>query len=410
LNIAYRAGSAIRSFFTGLRSDKAIVAKVVDLLSQRYSPYDIFGRNIYDIPEIRTAINFVGQKVSLVPFTHIVIDSDGSVSEVKDSFNRVLTVRANPYQSPSKYKQCIVKRLMIANNAYIMPEWDDSGNLVALWPLPFAHAEYTTANGIQMITFQAPDGPYTFPYADIIHLTRFPDLKEGARNDAPREYLEVTKSLQKQAVKDAENSGRINAMMTSAMPLKDELMKEKLEKFKKMYMTAENTTGIGMIDAQFKLEPLNLNKNVLKLDVMQEITNQLYNYFGVSNKLVGYTATELENEQFVDGTAKPIVYGMNEEYTFKLFSNDEIDKGNRITGDTLQLEISTLTAKTSFINMMLYHGPMNGNEARRYVGMNRGPKELDEYRPNLNGVNAKGIDKYQNVEDKTEGGDKQNEE
>lgn len=388
------------------KKNMQVVSQLVQLLNSRYSPIDIFGREIYDVPEIRNAINKVAEKVAMVPFDHVRQDQKGKKDQIFSSIHYVLTVRANPYQTPTAFKTCMVTRLYLYNNCFVLPEWDSKGNLLALWPLPFSRCEYKTdQDGAVWIVFQASNGPYEFPVEDIIHLMRFPDLKHGALRQATGDYIQVVKSLQNQAVKDAESSGKVNAIMKTMTDLKPEHMKRKLEEFKELFLTSENTTGMGMVGPTYDITPLNLKTVVLKADVLKEVTNRLLNYFGTSEEIINNTASDLHYEQWIDDEIKPPVQQISEAFTYSLFSYQEIVRGNKIDGDTVALEISTLSAKTAFIDKTMYHGVINANEARKFVGLSRGPDELDKYRPNLNGVDSKKIDEYQNGK----GGEEENE-
>ena len=398
----------VRTWAARARKDRDMqtVTRLVQLLNSNYSPIDIFGREIYDVPEIRNAVNKVAEKVAMIPFDHVRQDTKGKKDTVFSSIHYVLTVRPNRYQTPTAFKTCMVTRLYLNNNAFVLPEWDGKGNLTALWPLPFTRCEYKTdREGQTWIVFQAPDGPWEFPQEDIIHLMRFPDLKHGTYRQATGDYLQVVKSLQNQAVKDAETSGKVNAIMKTTTDLKKEHMKKKLEEFKDLFLTSENTTGMGMVGPTYDITPLNLKTVVLKADVLKEVTNRLLNYFGTSEEIINNTASDLHYEQWIDDEIKPPAQQIGEAFTYSLFSYQEIMRGNKIDGDTVALEISTLSAKTAFLDKAMYHGFINGNEARRFVGMSRGPDELDKYRPNLNGVDSKKIDEYQTGK----GGDNVNE-
>ena len=190
--------------------------------------------------------------------------------------------------------------------------------------------------------------------------------------------------MQNQAVNDSESSGRINALLQVKTQLKDIDMKKKLDSFKDLFMTAENTTGMGMIGAEYDVHKLDLKINPLNTQLLTDITKQLYNYFGPSYEIINGTAGELEYEQFIDNKAKPIIYQIQEELTYKLFSKNEIYFYNKIQAETVDLEISTLSAKTAFYKEMVYGTIMNRNEIRRRLGMPKGPKELDQFLGNKN--------------------------
>ncbi|MDF2802335.1 MAG: phage-related protein [Anaerocolumna sp.] len=111
-------------------------------------------RQLYDIPEVRTAINFVAEKVGSIPFYHIRADTEGNMDMVNDSFQYVLTVRTNKYQGPQVFWTQMITNYLTNNNAFAMPEWNDNGTLSALYPLPFRHFDFAQdENGKLIIVF-----------------------------------------------------------------------------------------------------------------------------------------------------------------------------------------------------------------------------------------------------------------
>ncbi len=363
--------------------DKLTATRLVNLLNQGYSLMQI-NRRLYDIPEVRTAINFVAEKIGSIPFYHARADTEGNVSQINDRFNYVLTIRTNPYQGPQVFWTHVITTLLLTNNSFIMPDWDESGKLVALYPLPFTQYEFSQdENGKLIITFTSSGG-YSFYYDDIIHLQRFPTLKGGATRQAIGNYEQIVNTMQNQAVKDSENSQRIAALLQVKTQLKGSDMLKKLNEFKDLFLTAENTTGFGMIGAEYEVHKLDLKLSPLNKDLLESIIGYIYTYFGVSKDIITHNATELQYEQFIDNTIKPPVWQIEEELTYKLFSDAEIHHYNRIFAELVDLEISTLTAKTAFYKEMVYGTIMSRNEIRKRLGMTRGPDELDKFLENKN--------------------------
>lgn len=365
------------------KRDKLTVTRLINLLNQG-TPIISISNDIYNIPEVRTAINFIAEKVGSVPFYHIRADTEGNMSLINDRMNFILTVRTNPYQGPQVFWTHVIARVLLTNNCFIMPDWDESGNLRALYPLPFTGYELSQSpDGRIIITF-AGNGVYPFWYDDIIHLQRFPTIKGGIKQQATGNYVQIVNTMQAQAVKDSAASGRIAALLQVKSQLKGSDMLKKLNEFKDLFLTAENTTGFGMIGAEYDIHKLDLKLNPLDTELLDGITRRLYNYFGVSYEIINGTANELQYEQFIDNTIKPIVWQIEEELTYKLFSDTEIYHYNRIQAELVDLEISTLSAKTAFYKEMVYGTIMNRNEIRRRLSLSRGPAELDKFLENKN--------------------------
>lgn len=379
----------VRAMF---QSQKITSNMIIDLLNNGYSLMQI-SSDLYNIPEIRTAINFIAEKVACIPFRHCREDSQGNVETLKDRLDYVLRIRTNPKQGPQIFITQAITQALLYNNSYIMPEWDDVGKLKWLHIMPFTQAQYGFENGKTTIIFS---GQYQFYYEDIIHLQRFPTDKGGSIRQATANYIEIINTIESQAVNDSKTSGRIAAVIQTNADLKGDGMKKKLEEFKDLFLTAENTTGFGMIGANYNIQKLDFKSNPLNKELLDDIVTALYQYFGVYPSIIDGSASELTCSQFINSTIKPWSYQIEEEFTYKLFSDTEIYHGNYISGDLIDLEITTIAAKTNLYDKMLYQGVFNRNEVRRRLG--EGRKEgLDEYRANLNSVDASKINQYQGV-------------
>lgn len=347
------------------------------------------GRALYSIPEIRTAINFIAEKAASVPLRHVRVGSEGNIAPLDDHVQRVLAVRPNPFNTPQAFVNVLVTRLLVNGHAYVYPEWE-GGRLKALYPLPFTHhqLEEDKQTGFRWAVFDSDTGKQRFMLEDLVILSRFPALGEGRQlssySDPVSNYVNILGTIQGQAVNDVETSGRVTGLIKSKVPLQGADMQKKLDEFKKLYLTAENTTGLGAIDPNYDFIPVELKKMPLNIDLLNIITKQLYNYYGVSSDIINGSATELQYEQFVDNTVKPICYQLEEELTYKLFTDREISQGHRVQAATMDLEISTLQAKTAFIKEMIWAGVLSRNEARVWLGRGKGDAELDVFQISKN--------------------------
>ncbi len=374
----------ITNVFRPPKDETITAAQIIDLL-QRGMPLMSFGRNLYDTPEIRSAINFIAEKVGSVPFYHARADEHGNIETMNSRIQYVLSKRANPLQSPQVFWTYVTTRLLLANNVYMFPDWDDRGMLRAIYPLPFGQHEFgQDEDGRVVIRFPAAGNKGLFYYDDIIHLQRFPTQTGGAVVQATRGYMEVVNTLQTQAVNDSKNSQRIAALLINKSQLKGSDMKKKLEEFKDLFLTSENTTGFGMVGPEYEVHNLDLKIQPLNKEVLNAVVDYLYTYFGGSRAIFTHSASEIEIEQFINNTITPIVYQIEEETTYKLFTNTEMAHHNKVLAELVDLEISTLSARTTFYKEMLFASVMTRNEVRKRIGLPKGPARLDEYQESKN--------------------------
>ena len=134
-----------------------------------------------------------------------------------------------------------------------------------------------------------------------------------------------------------------------------------------------------MIGSEFEVHDLKMDKTPLNKDMLESIVSYLYNYFGVSKEIINGTASEIQYQQFIENTIKPIVWQIEEELTYKLFSEREIGHNNKIASELLDIEIASLSSKTTFLKEMSFAGIMSRNECRRRIYLKKGPAALDEF-------------------------------
>lgn len=373
-----------RALGIGGNSRAPASAAIVDYIMRGYAP-GLLGRTITDIPEIRTAVNSIAERVASVPWSHIRVSADGSYQPLTGPIHNALSLRPNPFNTPQSNMTLMVTRLLLYNNAYILPEWDDSGSLKWLWPLPFAtHEVVTKDNGEVYLKFIGAPGGYEFPWQDIIHLQRFPTGKAGVVRQATGNYETILNAIEQQAVTDSANSNKLSILLQPARELKSETAKAELKKFRDDYLTVENTTGYGMLPNNYTIKEVQPKNTPLNVQMLQIVTAALYSYFGTSSDIVNLKATEQEYIQYVDGTIKPIVAQIEQEFTYKLCSPLEIAKGQRIQANLIDLEIANTRDKTQFLKEMAFAGMMSPNEGRILMGLPKGDKQLDKIQQSKN--------------------------
>ena len=357
----------VAGWVTGM-GNKATLTKLINLLNSGYS-LGMINRTLVNIPEVRTAIYYIARVCGTVPFNHVINDPETGVRTRKwDRMDSVFRVRTNPYQCPSIFIESMVAQLLIWNNAFALPIWDDGAQLKWIMPLPFRSFQFKNINGELYIEFPGADQSL-YKYCEIIHLQRFPTFRGGMQDQATGNYTDIVSTMQAQAVNDAKTSGRLGALMIAKTGLNPTHMKKKLEEFKELFMSSENTTGFGMVGSEYDVKELNFKINPLNFTLLEGVTKAIYNYFGVSPEIINGTANDVQNEHFIKGTVKPIVEQIEQVSTYTLFTDSAIAQGHMIVSDLFELHVATLAAKTVLADKGVYGGWLNKNGARRLFSM-----------------------------------------
>lgn len=358
-----------------------------------------YANQIYDIPEVRTAIEKVADIFSCVPIWHKRVDKDGNVTYMEDATARVLTYQPNPLQNGTQFIKNLITDLLVQNDAFAEPIFDNkTGALSQIYPLPVRNKQLSLENNQGYVQFfdarNNPDKKYNLK--SLIYLNRFSTLSGGTKNNLGL-YETVLKSLGEQIVNVA-NPKKPRAILQSTLTgsgtLKDRDKAGVMNDVKASFDNEIN--GIAYFDRHWQITPINWQENDVNKELMQLVINIVYNYFSINEAIINNKATEIEMQLFIANTIKPLAIQCEREFTNKLFTINEFNFGNRIEFDYHALTVTTLQARTALFSVAIRSGILNQDECREYLGQPPLPNGWGKkYRVTADTVDIEIADKYQ---------------
>ena len=108
---------------------------------------------------------------------------------------------------------------------------------------------------------------------------------------------------------------------------------------------------------------------------MEQIRENVFNYFGVNEDVLQNKAKAEELEGFFDGCIEPFAIQFSEALTKMLFSERERAQGSYLIANANRLQYMSTSQKVAMAQQLLDRGVMSVNEAR----------ELFNYTPVDNG-------------------------
>lgn len=360
-----------------------------------------YANQIYNIPEVRSAIEKISDIFSSMPIYHRVTDKSGYSVYKEDPTIRVLTYKPNPAQNGTQFIKEAVTRLLLDNNVFIEPLFDyKSGALKNIYVIPSQYFRIEMANNLSNAYVQFLDAKNNptqrYNLDDIIYISRFCSLFGSGENKLGL-YETVLKSLAEQIVNVA-NPNKPRAILQSNQngqgQLKEKDKKGTMESVRANF--ADNVQGLVYFDKMWTVTPINWTENNVNQALMQLIINIVYNYFGINENIMNNKGTEIEMAMFVNTTIKPLALQFEKEFTNKLFTENEYYFGHRIEFDYQPLLITTMTAKTSWAQIGLRNGFLNIDEVREQFGYSPLLKGLGQvYRTSADLVNIEIVDDYE---------------
>jgi HK97 family phage portal protein len=358
-----------------------------------------FAASIYDIPEVRTAIESFADIFSSIPKYVERIDKNGNIAYYdtpqERMTQRVLTLTANPLQNATQFWKNVITRLMLDNNVFIEPVFDfETGGLKQLYVLPHDNFNFTLNGENAQVQFLRIGKIYNLN--DLIYINRFANLSGGVSNNLGL-YETVVQSLAQQAINVA-NPKKVRALLQSKTGtngnLKTEDKKGTLKEVKANF--DDNVDGLAYLDSTWQITPINWTENDVNRELMQFVVNIVYNYFGITETIINNKASEIEFGLFVRNKIEPLARQIEQAFTSKLFTPREIEVGNKIEFDTFNLSVSTITSKTGLFNVALRQGILKIDEAREMIGLTPLPDGKGQMiRVTADTISIDKVDEYQ---------------
>lgn len=391
----------VRDFFKrffGLNGEKR---KVMQTIINKYYGGNInwfaynYASNIYNIPEVRTAIESFAQIFVTVPKYFERKDKDGHVVYFENNSSRVLTLRANHLQNAAQFWTNFITQLLVNSNAFAEPIYDrKTSELKEIYVLPNDQFEFHLYDDYATVEFMSIGK--TYDVKNLIYINRFSSIGGGARNDLGL-YETVIQALAAHAI-DVADPKKPHAILQSTAGMQGNLKaQDKKGTLKDIEANFDSTVkGIVYFDPQWKVTPINWQENDVNRELMQFVINVVYNYFGITDAIINNKATEIEYEMFIKNKIEPLARQIEQEFTAKLFTKREQEFGNRFEIDTFSLSVSTLSAKTALFSVASRQGVMNIDEMREIIGLPPIPGGYGQmYRVTADTVNIEKVDEYQ---------------
>lgn len=348
--------------------------------------FQSFGGNAYNNAVFRAAIDAISRHAA-----KLTAHSDNPGIET------LLTSSPNAYMSIYDMMYKLTTSYYSANNSFCLIERNNN-EITAFYPLNPTSAEFQQgANGALYVQMTFADGrQVVFPYTDIIHLRRFYHHSEllGDGNAPLFPLLDTAEVLQQGISASVKNGVALRGVLKFTSLTNPEQIRLEKETFVRDFIKG-NQGGIAATDMRYSFEPVNIAPYSIPKEQITAINSEIYNYLGISPKIVSGEYSEDEFSAFYESTIEPFALQLSLEFSRKC--------GVEIKFTSERLEFSSAATKVKLLHEAAPLGLMTLNEARRLLALppvDGGDKRLQS----LNYVNAAGADEYQEIEEETGNG------
>lgn len=382
---------SIRNFFFGttekrateltaeLNKDDAILAKWLGIDLEEIN---VRGENALKVATVFASIKILAESVSKLPIKVFREDEYGIQKAVQHYLYGLLKLRPNPYMSTMNFFGALETQKNLRGNSFANIEFDrQTGKVKALWPLDSSKVTIyiddvgllNTKNKLWYIV-EAGGKRYKLMPHEMLHFKNGITL-DGLVGVPALDYLRMSIENAGAAEKFINNFYRHGLQVKGIVQYigdLDEKAKETFRReFESMSSGLKNSHRIALMPIGYQYTPMALSMADAQFLENTELTvRQIANAFGIKmhqlNDLSRATHTNIEQQQrqFYTDTLQAILTMYEQELTYKLFLDSEIDQGYYVKFNVDAILRASLKDRYEAYRIGIQGGFLKPNEAR----------------------------------------------
>lgn len=394
-------GKERRNLFStifGNKKQTEITKTQLQMLNSYNAQFTTLGNDTYDSKVARQCIDRIATHCAKLIPKHI---KDSISNNIKGDINFLLQNQPNPIMTKFDFIYKTVSMLYTDSNAFVFIAKDKTGYITGFYPILATNYDLLEdAAGKIYLQFKFVNGKeYTLPYLELIHLRLFYNKHDvfGTNNKVLKTDIDTAHTASegiKNAIKTSNNLKGILKYTNSI--LKDKDLKASKEAFVRDFLNLENESGIAAVDGKAEFEAVNLKPITLDREQLKQVNNNIFDYFGISEKIVNNSFTTEEWDAFYEGVIEPRAIQMSDAFTNKIFSYKAIKDGHKIVFTANRLQYATLANKISLLKEAGALGLLTKDEAREIIDLHPlGGEEGAKIIQSLNNIDSSIANDYQ---------------
>ena len=338
-----------------------------------YTPtFRTWGGALYESELVRSAIDARARHIS-----KLQVQINGSA---QPQLRTKLQHAPNEFQTWSQWLYRLSTILDMQNTAFVVPVFDKWQRITGYFPVLPSRCEFVDVDGEPWIRYHfstGVTGAVEMQMCGIMTKYQYKDDFIGEPNSALNETMKLI-NMQNQGIEEAvknSNTYRFMAQMTNFS--KDSDMRKERQRFSKENFQGDGGGGLLLFPNNYKdIKQISQTSYTVDNAEMQFIRTNIYNYFGVNEKILQNSAMGDELDAFFNGAIEPFAIQLSDVMTKAMFTQMERSNGNSFVATANRLQYMSTTAKISMAKELGDRGDLMIDEIR----------ELFNYPPLPDGV------------------------
>ena len=393
--------SLFSMIFGNKKNNNTVTKTELQLLSGYNAKFTTISSNIYDSKVARQCIDRIATHCAKLVPKHI---QESISNNIKGEINFLLQNEPNPIMNTFDFIYKTISMLYTDSNAFVYIAKDADGFITGFYPILALNYDLLQDKaGKIYLQFNFVNGKkYTLPYLELIHLRLFFNKNDifGTSNKILLTDIESAHTASEGIKNAIKTSNNLKGIIKYDAILKEKDIKESKENFVRDFLNLENESGIAAIDGKGDFQEINLKPITLDKEQLERVNYNIFDYFGISEKIVNNSYNSEEWNAFFEGVIEPRAIQMSGAFTNKIFSYKARKEGHKIIFTTNRLQYASLSNKINLIKVAGAFGLLTKDDGREILDMTPlGGKEGKKILQSLNNIDSNIANNYQGGED-----------
>lgn len=332
-----------------------------------YTPiFTTYEGGVYEMELTRAAIHAIATQCSkLKP------EIRGSAYK---ELGRRLQFKPNSFMDTTKFLYRLATILHVQNTAFIVPITDETGEVITgYYPILPSMCEVVEYQGEPWLRYTFTTGQKAaIEFSRVGIMTQFQYKNDffGENNKALYPTMQLIHTQNQGIIEGVKQSANIRFMARLANIFKPADIAAERKRFTEENLSAENNSGVLMFDNKYAdVKQIHSRPFIVDSAQMEFIKANVFNYFGVNEKILQNNFDEDEWNAFYEGKIEPFAIQLSLVMTNMTCTEREIAFGNQIIFTANRLQYASNQSKLNIVTQLFDRGFITHNEGREIFNM-----------------------------------------
>ena len=293
--------------------------------------------------------------------------------------------RPNPWYTWPVFLERCSNIYQVQNNLFLVPVLDNTGEVAGFFPVVPSECEVIQRNGVPYLRYTFLNDQRRSMELDKVQIVPKHQLKDdffGDKNTALDGTMKLAAMVRQGIEEGVKSAATYRFMAQLTGKAFDEDLRKERERFDENNFRKGKGGGLLLFGNQFtNVQQLKQEGYKVDADQMKLIQANVFNYFGVSEKVIRNEATGDELDAFFNGAVEPFAIKLSDALSRMVFTEREQNTGNRILFTANRLQYMNISAKISMAQQLGDRGVLTIDEIRELFNYAPLPDGAGQFTP-----------------------------